>query len=398
MVRLLWLLALTAATPAAAQQAKPVPTTGPDIVVTGASLKDAEAALARCLEQHCPPDRDIAATLAVAETQFVAGDYQAARTVMLKSIGRNQRHAKSYPVAVSDLLRAHSRVAAHLGEQGAYRSGALDVISALKAGMPETDPRVLDARIELADAYLKTGRSDGAIDLYQTVAHRAHDLQLAQVEGNALLRVAAAYMAMSQSRNDAFFSAALTACDKVMALHDPAAAPFVGAARLLKAKLAVKKGDPGAIDRLVDTYRTLAVDAKIPILLYAPKIQQPELSGRETADGETLNKMAIGDFEGQWVDVGFEIDANGKTSDAEVLRQSPTLSGNWIKPILTAIAGRRYAPLATGRQAIPRVERYTYTAGWTTMTGSRIRVRSPIPTIEILDLSRNPPPAEPKPR
>lgn len=395
--QILALIALASAAPVLAQQAPPVPTSGPDIVVTGISLKDAQAALARCLEQRCPPDRDIAATLAVAETQFVAGDYKAARAVMAKSIGRNQRFAKTYPVPVSDLLRANSRVAVHLGEAESYRSGALDVVSALKAGLPETDPRVLDARVELGDAFLKTGQSDSALDMYKKVARQAHDLHLGHVEGYALLRVASAYSAISRTRNDGYYVSAIKACDTVVALTDPAAAPFVGAAKLLKAKLGVKNGDPDAIDRLIDTYRALAVGATSPVLLYAPEIKQPDLSGMESGSGETLGKMAMGDFDGQWVDIGFEVGADGKVSTAEVLRQSPKLSGDWIKPVLTAINGRRYAPLGAGSQSAPRVERYTYTATWTTYVGSRMRVRSPIPKIEILDLSREEPAAKAPP-
>lgn len=395
--RLILCSALLGITPLAAQQATPVPTSGPDIVVTGTSLKEAQAALARCLEARCPPDRDIAATLAVAETQFVAGDYKAARAVLLKSIGRNQRFAKAYPVPVSDVLRANSRVAVHLGEDESYRSGALDVVSALKAGLPEADPRVLDARVELGDAFLKTGQSDSAIDLYQKVAHQAHGLHLGHVEGYALLRVAGAYSAMSRTRNDGYYVSAIKACDKVSALTDPASAPFVGAAKLLKAKLGVKNGDPGAIDRLIDTYRALAIGAVAPVLLYAPEIKQPDLSGRESAGGETLGRIAMGNYDGQWVDIGFTVGADGKVSDAEVLRRSPTLSGDWIKPVLTAINGRRYAPLFPGSAAAPRVERYTYTAAWTTNVGSRMRVRSPVPKIEILDLSRDDPAPATKP-
>lgn len=93
----------------------PAAATAPDIVVTGPSLAKAKAVLAACLQEHCPPDKDIDATLAVAETQFVAGDYAAARTTLLKSIGRKHRYAKTYPVLVSDLPRSNSRVAAHLG-------------------------------------------------------------------------------------------------------------------------------------------------------------------------------------------------------------------------------------------------------------------------------------------
>lgn len=189
----LLLFAANAPVPALAQQAPRMPpgavANGPEVVVTAVPLKDAQAALAACLAQHCPPDKDIEATLAVAELQFVAGDYKDARGVMLKSIARNHRFAKTYPVAVSDVLRANSRVAAHLGETDAYHSGALDVVSALKAGLPETDERVLGAQIELADSFAKTGRPEAAVELYRRVAKRAHASGHPRAEGYALLRL-----------------------------------------------------------------------------------------------------------------------------------------------------------------------------------------------------------------
>lgn len=389
----LCLLALVLASPVIAQTKASSIGSGPDIVVTGVSLKEAQATLARCLEQHCAPDKDIAATLAVAETQFVAGNYRDARSTMLKSIGRNHRYASTYPVPVSDLLRANSRIAAHLGEEEAYRIGAIDVVSALKAGLPETDWRVLGARVEVGDAFLKTGRLDGAVEIYQKVARQAHDLHLGRVEGYALLRIAGAYASASNARNDAYYVEALKACDTVIAATEPGATPFGGAAALLKAKLAAKHGDIGAIDRLIDTYRSLSAKSATPVLLYAPKIEQPPLSGREFNSGETLNKIALGNFDDQWVDIGFQVGTDGKVTDVEVLRKSDKLEDYWVKPILTAISGRRYAPLATEGLGVPRVERYSYTAAWTTATGSRMRVRSPIPKIEMVDLSRDQPPA-----
>ena len=76
-------LALAFAAPAGAQQAgQPgaAPVAG-DIVVTARSLQDTADALAACIARNCPPDEDIAATLAHAENQFVGGDYRSARRI-----------------------------------------------------------------------------------------------------------------------------------------------------------------------------------------------------------------------------------------------------------------------------------------------------------------------------
>lgn len=387
----LFLVAALAAVPAAAQQ-KPVAaatSTGPDIVVTAVSLKDAKAALKACVDQHCTPDKDIAATLAVAETQFVGGDYKGARSTMGASIHRNHRFAKDYPVPVSNLLRANSRVAVHLGQETEYFSGALDVVSALKSGLPENDPRVLGAQVELGDAYAKTGRIDSAVDLYRKVARRAHALDMPRIEGDALLHVAAIYVAAAGVQNGTYYLAAIDATNALIANPDPRLGLFGQAAAILKAKLAIKHGDLGAIDRLIASY-TKGKPATAAILLYAPSIGLPDSPNNDSTSGGTLNKLTSSNFDDQWVDISFQVGPDGKVTDTEVLRKSPKLSGDWVKPIITAVSGRRYAPLASDSPGFFRIERFSFTSALTTVTGSRLLVRSPVPRIESVDLSRDP--------
>lgn len=383
------LLAACTAGPATAQSTQPE-NAGPDIVVTGITLKDAKAALAACIAQRCPPDKDIDATLAVAETQFVAGDYAGARTTMLASLGRNRRYAKTYPVPVSDLLRANSRVAAHLGETEAYRVGAISVLRTLRAALPKNDPRVFGAQIEAADSFAKTGQVDAALSVYRQVAKEAHAANLPRTEGFARLRVALLYSALSIRRFDAYGQAAEHATDDLIREQNPEMAPYVQAAKLLRLTTAVKRGTPGAMDRLVAEYRQAGAGATAPVLLYAPKIQFRPLSGVEGAGGDPRNQAPLYDFEDQWIDVSFVIGADGKVTEAEVLRQSPKLQGEWAKAIVAAVGGRRYAPLAAQTPELLRVERYTLTSAWQMETGRRIRVRSPIPRVEVVDLSRDP--------
>ena len=389
-LKALALVAALATTPAFAQQKSPDPaTTGPDIVVTGMTLKDAKAALAACIARQCPPDKDIDATLAVAETQFVAGDYAGARATMLKSLGRNRRYGKTYPVPVSDLLRADARVAAHLGETEAYRVGTISMLRTLRAGLPKGDARIFGAQIEVADSFAKTAQIEAALFGYRQVAKEAHAAALPRTEGFARLRVALLYSALSIRRRDAYAQAAIDATDDLIRDPNPEMAPFVQAAKLLRLTTAVKAGTPGAMDRLVTEYRQAGAGATVPVLLYAPKVELRQLSGVEGAGGDPRNQVPFYDFDNQWIDVSFVIGADGKVTDAEVLRQSPKVRADWAKPILAAVAGRRYAPLAAQTPDLLRVERYTLTSEWRTETGSNIRVRSPIPRIEVVDLSRD---------
>lgn len=388
----LCLILLLCATPGLAQRPRPTPASAsPDIVVTGRPLKEAQAELTRCIEQRCPPDQDVAVTLAVAETQFVAGDYRGARATMYKALGRDHRYASSYPVSVSNLLRAYSRVAAHLGEEETYFSSARGVVSALKAGLPDTDWRVLGAQVELGDAFARTKQLDTAIDMYRKVAQRARSLGLGRIEGFALLRIASSYAAASVIPKDDFHLDALKACDVVIANTDPGVVPFGHAAELLKARLLVQPGDPGAIDRLIAIYRTVAGAAKTPVLLYAPPIAQLDRSGDYYAGSNTMSQLSTDAFDGQWVDISFEIAPDGTVIDVAILRQTgKTSNDDWVKAVTAAITGRRYAPLEATSPASFRVERYTFTSAWIRAPTSRLRMRSPLPRIESLDLSREP--------
>lgn len=96
-----------------------------------------------------------------------------------------------------------------------------------------------------------------------------------------------------------------------------------------------------------------------------------------------------------WVDVGFAIGADGRVESAEILRGSE-LKG-WAKPLVKAIAQRRYSPVAESDDLAGRyrVERYTLTADFGTPKGSLIRRRAGMRRFERIDLTVAPPkPAE----
>jgi hypothetical protein len=129
-----------------------------EIVVMGRPLPETRSALEACLARRCPPMDDMRATLAHADNQFVKGDIAGSRETLMKSIGRNRRFSKTYPIAVAGLFRANGRIAAHLGEGESYRMSTLDGYSALKSGLPDSDPHVLSGSLELADMFTGSAR------------------------------------------------------------------------------------------------------------------------------------------------------------------------------------------------------------------------------------------------
>jgi hypothetical protein len=360
---------------------------GGDVIVTGQRLADTAAQLEACLARQCPVDQDIAATLAHAENQFVAGNYRDARATLLASSRRNKKHAKEHPVPVSNLMRANSRVAAHLGEGDAYRAAAFDTLSALRAGLPQDDARILVARVEVGDMHARFQRYDLAQQSYRDVARDAARRGHPLVEGFALLRIAALTATLSEQDIN-YRSEANRAFDRLIQSQTPEHRPFIRAAEVLKARFAAKGGDDTAIDRLIADYRAQAPTTR-PTLIHSEPIRLPEDSGRSTADGSVTQRMATQDFENQWIDVGFWVAPDGRTTDVDMLRHSKGFDGSWTQPVLASIRSRRYAPLKLEPTdpGIMRVERYTFTSRYTTVTGSRLRQREAQPRIEMLDLS-----------
>jgi hypothetical protein len=382
---------LLAASPAAlAAQDMP---TRPDIVITGERLPDLQNALKACIERKCPPDQDITATLKVAEHQFVDGKYEDARSTLLKSIGRNKRFAHDYPQPVADLFRANYRIAAHLGDGEAFRVGTFDMVSALKAGLPDTDPRVLGGEIEVGDMYARFNRIDEAVGKYSSVERRAIKLGLYNIQGMARLRIVALYSQLAIALPFQYKGDAHKTADELVNSSDPHMKPFGQAARVLMARLDAKTGDTSAVDELIADYRATG-NGTTPVLLYAPPLKSADDNDRGANSGETLTKLSRTNYDGEWVDIGFWVTPDGRVSDAGVLRSGKSMDEPyWVKPILTGISARRYAPLKMdpSQPGVMRVERYTLTARLTTNTGSRLLVREVRPQIEMLDLSADPP-------
>ena len=385
---LLPLLALAA--PAFAQDSEP---RGQTIVVTGSRLDQTERALRDCIARRCPPDEDIAATLAHAENQFVAGDYKDARRTLRASMGRNRGAAEQFPVEVSYLYRAGSRVSAHLGEGKEYEQYSWGIKRALKAGLPETDPRLIAADLEVAGMQSALGRPEKSRAIYEEAMADAARLNRPDLAAMAKLRLA------WLSELEGYRPLARRQLREVAADRSPAARTARLSALVLLARLDRQEGRSDSSDALIEELRSAGFTK--PALLFSPEIRMPERyfesNPREEMNdnlkgvipGETLRMMPTENFDDRWVDIGFWITPEGRVNDLDILRHSgPTY---WAKPLLTSIAGRIYSPSADPGGTY-RVERYSYTSLWTDRLGTRIRQRGPNARLEYLDLTDQPAP------
>lgn len=373
-----------------------------DVVVTGNRLSDTARALKECIARKCAPQEDIRATLAHAENLFVAGQYRNASRVLTAARGRDQRFAKQFPVEVSDLMRANARVSAHLGEPEEYQIATSETLSALKAGLPRDDWRVLAARIELGDMHAKFGRYESAIDAYSYVARRSRELNYPRVEGLASLRLANLYSGAAVSEPGLFGRDADDSLARLINDPRPEMKPFAQAASVLKARIDARRGDAHAVDYIIGELRKQPATER-PTLIYAPTIASIRESAR--GDFQTVNntfggvlspfsQLPLRILDEQWVDISFYVTPYGSVADAGILRASPKLeSTDWTKPIIAALEKRRYLPLKVDPTSpgVLRVERYTLTSWYRVVTGSRIPQRSPQPFIEMVDLSIDPP-------
>lgn len=363
-----------------------------DIVVTGKSLKQTEADLRACLERKCPPDEDIRATLAHAENLFVAGDYKNSRATLKDSIGRNKKHGESFPVPVSDLLRANGRIAEQMGEAKDFQLSVLDMRDTLKKGFGENDFRTLVAQIEVGDSRAKLGFPDEAERIYKQVEERALAAGQPRVASFARLRQALQWRgrfdADPNKRNLEELNKRL---DMLITQPLPESADFVLAAEVIRAKADRKGGSEASTEALIRRFAERG-GASRPILLFAEPLTRIDNS-KTTVEGEapmnTLNRLTALQARNQWADIGFWIGADGRVTDVDVLRTDGDKS--WLKPVVSNIKKRIYAPLKKDEGSAPgfyMIERYTLTARFESgNTGTNLRRREPTPRIERIDLT-----------
>lgn len=393
MRNVLFLVLLTGlSAPALAQQDPP---RGDDqnVVVTGIRIQDFRDRLAQCLARNCPPNEDADATLALAEALFLNGDYAEGRSYVRASIGRNRHQARGFPEPVSDLYRANARLARHIGYDREARTSTFEILNALQAGIPQEDHRHFTARFEVAEMQMMAGNYTGARRELHRLIERARAAGRADVAVLAELR-GAWYELIAFPQSDARSALIRWSRDT-----SPAQRMRSVGARILLARVYRSEGDTARSDALLAELGAVARAGAHRRILHAPRYALFQRDRNEGAGDMTLNEMlAFGNalnrttenYEDKWIDVGFWINPDGRVSGLELLRSGA--NPDWAEPLLGSIRGRIYNP---GPEQTYRLERYTLTAGFESVTGTRIQRRGPNARVEYMDLTANQPETEP---
>lgn len=382
-----WALAGTAlaiATPAWAQETS-VQDGTTTIIVTGNPLSETARRLKACLERRCPPGEDIDASLDHAENQFLDGDYRNARATLAAAHSRNARYAREFPVEVADLDRAYGRLTNMNGRPDDGRILQIGALDTLKGSFEAGDSRILDQRLATGDEFIHTGRITAATDVYRKVEKQAREAGQLRVAGNAMLRPATLFTALS-AIDSGYRTPARAAITRLERTTEPELADFRVAAQLLRARLAATTGDDAELET---TLRKLAGDGyTYPVLAYE------EPSFRNVPPTGVADRGL--DTNPEWIDFRFRIDASGRVRDVDELRRSPQISNDWPKYIRRTLPKRRYVPLKlpAGSEGMVRIERFTLVFDAESHTGSNMQTRSTRGRLVSLDLT--PDPAPPK--
>jgi hypothetical protein len=357
---------------------------GKAIIVVGRRVEDSERALAACIARQCPPKEEIDASLAHAENQFIAGHYPEAQRTLTKARGRNMRYRKELPVEVGDLLRASGRMLALNGQRDASRITAIDSLDALKSGLPSTDRRIFIQRLAVGDAFAKEGRFIAARDVYNKVADQANAAGDTRIKGYALFRVAGLYAAIATKVPD-YRESAYRSLRRIDETTEPDLAPFREAAKFLRCRMEDAAGGKGG-RACVQAFRADRIATAE--LIYAPPIDLTNWRRENTS----YVVVPHGDATAQWADIAFWVAPDGTVRDIDTVRTSANADGHWLKLVTEALGKRLYRPLklASSEPGLRRIERYSLVYDLVLAKGTRIRARSPVPHVEILDLTVEP--------
>lgn len=374
---LIGLAAAAAAQPPAAQSPGQTPVAaaqddGPAIVVTGERLRDLRRALADCLARNCPPNEDVDATLAVAEGEFLNGDYDRAEQAIQASVSRNRRHRRAYPEPVADLFRSQARVQSHRGRDRLATQSTYEILRTLRAGIPQEDHRHFTARMEIVQAELKTANRNGVIRELNELITAARKAGRDDVARRAEMRRLQFSYAITP------YGLPLKRLQALAASTDPSQAFERVSARFFLSRVYRGEGKIEQADAMLAGIPKSDTDSRT--LLYAPRIR---LTAAE-ADPSMLPGMRADHFVDTWIDVAYWIRADGGVENVEVVRKGA--NADWADPVLASIRKRLYSA-STDASASYRLERYTYTAERGTRTGSRLTGHVGRPRVEYLDLT-----------
>jgi hypothetical protein len=382
------------AAPAAAQRTDPA---NQSVTVTGERIQTYRDRLAACLARHCPVNEDVDATMALAEVLFLDGHYEDARSAVLHSLDRNRRQAAHYPEPVADLYRVNGRLARHLGHDGQAARSTDNILRALQAGLPVEDYRHFTARFEIADTQMAMGNANRAR------RELAELIQIARANGREDVAVMAELRTLWFDYIRSAEGDTRQRLEAMAAITDPAQRLRQVGATVLLARLYRAQNETARADALLAGLAQRASPRRR--LLYSPpyELVRQELpdpaevtafsgfglmlghtGGMATSNylNDTIHRLPQ-NLRDKWIDVGFWVMPDGHVQGLEIVRHGTGYT-QWSDPLLESINGRVYS---RGPEPTWRLERYTFTAGYTGLTGTRMLQQSPRGRLEYLDLT-----------
>lgn len=353
-----------------AQTATPPVAVPDDIVVIGSRAEDA---LAACLERNCPPAQEVEASLQASVEQFVAGRYAVARRTLQTAIKRNRDHAAELPGPVSSLYATLATVAEHEGDTRLWTASARNNLTILRKYVGSDNRATLTEQISFGDTLLGMNQPQAADSTYATVQRVAIERNYSMLAAAATFRRALVAFAGRE------YKVAQRFADESVRLAGSDARLMGELRDTLNARIAIQKGDEGAIDALVARLRQ-STDRQ-PRLLYSKPVSELE------AIGDGIRQDPWHDSEIRYADVGYWIRPDGRTSGVEILRDRGL--GQWRPGILKQVGERRYVPLdvAGGHPGLYRIDRFTVRGTIGTPIGSRIERRIGRLTVHVIDLT-----------
>ena len=355
---------------AVAQTTTPPPAApAEEIVVVGHRATDA---LDACLARQCPPAEDVEASLQASVEQFTAGRYDRARQTLQRAIRRNRAHAATLPGPVSSLYATLATVAEHDGYPREWMYASRGNVQILRKYLGPSNPATLLEEMTLARDLLENGNVSSATGILTKVQRLALDSGKTDLAAGAAFRLAWLEMGSGNQKR------AMRLMDEAVAIAGPANRAMNDLHAIFLARIALRKGDAGAIDALAARLRQSAVAR--PTLLSSRPVDDVE-----APVGMLSNGAATGDI--RLADVGYWIRPDGRTADAEILTTSGL--GQWERAVLQQVRERRYIPLEVpaGHPGIYRIDRFTIRSAFDFVTGSRIAQRAGRATTHIVDLT-----------